>query len=269
MARQHLALGIERQISQTKAAAAWPANDHYNLALSDDSTLSDLTCFQSQYLDIIPKSWTVLSLTLSESRDEIRITKFRSCHGPFILNLPLDRHSQDRGEETFGFEQGKAELRDIVALANYSTHDAPDPSRKGAKTAWWEARAALDARLKDLLVNIESIWFGGFRGIFDNNVGSPDLLSRFQQSLNNITDKYLPSRAKQTKVKKYDRVILDPHVLELFVALGSPNEREIDEDLLDLLYFVVDILQFHGEHNAYDEIDFDGVSQILLVECLY
>ena len=262
MTRQHLTLGIERQISQTKVGAGWPANDHDNFALSGDPIPSDLTCFQSQYLDIIPKSWMVLSLTLSESRDEIRISKFRACHGPFILNLPLDRHSQDRGEETFGFEQGKAELRDIVTLANYSTHDAPNLSRKGAKTAWWEARAALDARMKDLLVNIESIWFGGFRGIFDNNVGSPGLLSRFQQSLNNILDKYLPSRQKQTKFKTHDRVILDWHVLELFVALGNPNERELDEDLLDLLYFVVDILQFHGEHNAFDEVDFDAVSYV-------
>ena len=258
--KQHQALCMERQISLTRNPENWLAND---VVLTQPHQLipGDLASFQSQYLDIIPSSWTVFSLTLSDSRDEIRITKFRPHHGPFILNLPLGRRSQDGDEEPFGFEQGKAELRDIVTLANFSTHDAPDTSRKGARTAWWEARAALDARLKDLLVNIESIWFGGFRGVFGHNVGSLDLLSRFQQSLNNILDKHLPSRQKQTKAKESDQVTLDLHVLELFVTLGNPNEREIDEELLDLLYFVIDILQFHGERNAYDEVDFDAVSR--------
>ena len=53
---------------------------------------------------------------------------------------------------------------------------------------------------------------------------------------------------------------LDQRVLELFIGLGSPGEAEdLEEPLMDLLYFVVDILQFHGERNAYDEIDFDSV----------
>ncbi|KAG7009884.1 hypothetical protein G7Y79_00001g001560 [Physcia stellaris] len=261
--KQHQALCIERQLSLTRNPENWPANDVV-LTQPHETIPSDLASFQSQYLDIIPSSWTVFSLTLSESQDEIRITKFRPHHGPFILNLPLGRRSQDGDEEPFGFEQGKTELRDIVTLANFSTHDAPDPSRKGARTAWWEARAALDARLKDLLVNIESIWFGGFRGVFGHNVGSLDLLSRFQQSLNNILDKHLPSRQKPTKAKESDQIALDLHVLELFVTLGNPNEREIDEELLDLLYFVIDILQFHGERNAYDEVDFDAMTIELL-----
>ena len=55
---------------------------------------------------------------------------------------------------------------------------------------------------------------------------------------------------------------LDLRVLELFVGLGNPSDsNDLDEPLMDLLYFVVDILQFNGERNAYDEIDFDSVSQ--------
>ena len=49
----------------------------------------------------------------------------------------------------------------------------------------------------------------------------------------------------------------------MFVSLGCPSEsNDVDEPLMDLLYFVVDILQFNGERNAYDEIDFDSVSYI-------
>ena len=263
ISRHKQALHLERQISIISVAAAWPTKDLSGSASLGKIVSNDLASFQSEYLDIIPRSWRVISLGLSESHDELRISKYCFGHEPFILNLPLARHSQEDGEENFDFEHGKTELLDIITLANYSTHDAPDTSRKGATIAWWDTRDALDARLKNLLINIESIWFGGFRGIFGHDPGSPELLSRFQQSLHMILDKYLPSRHKQTKNKKQHRILLDSHVLELFVALGNPDDKYLEETLIDLLYFVVDILQFHGERNAYDEVDFDAVSKLI------
>ncbi|KAK4691901.1 separase, partial [Lecanoromycetidae sp. Uapishka_2] len=187
----------------------------------------------------------------------------RACQTPFVLRLPLDRHSSELecDEEKFGFDQGKAELQDIISLANRSTHGAEELSHKGAKTEWWEARNTLDARLKDLLNNIQTIWLGGFKGILSQEHQDPDLLSRFQQSLQNILDKHLPSRQKSGKGHQSSRVTLDSRVLELFVGLGPPSEcNDVDEPLMDLLYFVVDILQFSGERNAYDEVDFDSIT---------
>ena len=263
ISKQKEALHIERQISIIPIAAEWPTKDLNGSASVGEIGSYDLAGFQSEYLDIVPKAWTVISLGLSESHDELRISKYRFGHEPFILNLPLARHSQEDEEGTFDFEHGKTELLDIIALANYSIHDAPDTLSKGARTAWWDTRDALDGRFKNLLVNIENIWFGGFRGIFGHDPGNPELLSRFQQSLHMILDKYLPSRHKQIKNKKKHRILLDSHVLELFVALGKPDDKDLEETLIDLLYFVVDILQFHGERNAYDEVDFDAVSKII------
>lgn len=223
----------------------------------------ELVTFQAEYLDIIPRNWNVVSLTLSQSREEILISKIRSGQTPFVLRLPLDRHvSLDRDEEEgFGYDQGKAELQDIIGLANASTNSAQELSHKGAKTEWWEKRHALDARLHDLLRNIETVWLGGFKGIFSHLVQSSALLSRFHQSLQNILDKHLPSRQKSGRGKQSSRVSLDLRVLELFVGLGNPDDSyNVDESMMDLLYFVVDILQFNGERNAYDEIDFDSVS---------
>ena len=265
ISKQKQALQVERQISISPIAVEWPTKDLSGSAPLGEIHYNELASFQSEYLDIVPKSWKVISLGLSESHDELRISKYRVGHEPFILNLPLARHSQEDEEETFNFEHGKTELLDIIALANYSTHDAPDTSRKGARTAWWDTRDALDARLKNLLINIENIWFGGFRGVFGHDPGSPELLSRFQQSLHMILDKYLPSRHRQTKIKKQHRILLDSQVLELFVALGNPDEKDLEETLMDLLYFVIDILQFHGERNAYDEVDFDAVSKMIVL----
>ncbi len=219
--------------------------------------------FQKDYIDIIPKSWRVISISLSDSRNELSITKFQADYSPFVLRLPLGRNNSiDADEEVFGFEQGQAELREILEAANESAHDAAGRTGREAKTAWWDERNALDARLKDLLENIEKVWLGGFTGIFSQHAKRPELLAHFQKSFQTILDKYLPSRRKGTgKRKTAARITLDSRILDLFIGLGDASDEDCDfsEPLTDLLYFVVDVLQFHGELNAYAEIDFDSI----------
>lgn len=222
----------------------------------------DLSRFQRDYVDIIPKSWTVVSVSLSDSRQELSVTKLQAGHSPFVLRLPLGRqNSMDADEEVFGFEQGYAELRGIIDMANQSAHDALGKTGREAKTAWWEKREALDARLKDLLENIERVWLGGFSGIFSQHTRRPELLARFQKSFHNILDRHLPSRQKTGRRAAGPRITLDSRILDLFIGLGDASDEECDfsESLTDLLYFVVDVLQFHGELNAYAEIDWDPI----------
>ena len=263
MIRESSAIQVECKLPDGKDSLDWPKEDAVEGHDSGEMhNQLELSTFQAEYIDIIPQDWNVVSMTLSQERDEILISKMRAGQTPFILRLPLNRHnSMDQEEETFGYDQGKAELHDIISLANISTHSAQEFSHKGAKTEWWEGRATLDARLKDLLTNMENIWLGGFKAIFSQTAQSPALLSRFQQSLQNILDKHLPSRQKTGRGSQSSRVALDLRVLELFVGLGNPSDsNDLEEPLVDLLYFVVDILQFNGERNAYDEVDFDSVS---------
>ena len=181
---------------------------------------------------------------------------------PFVLKLPMARNKlQDFDEETaFDFAAGIDELRDIIRLSDYSCHHAPDTSIKGGKTEWWAGREALDHRMHELLINMENIWLGGFRGILSQHRRQPDLLGRFRKSMENILDRHLPSR--QGSKSKATKITLDSNVLELFIGLGDDKDGTIDmdEQVLDLLYFVVDVLQFGGERNAYDELDFDSMS---------
>ncbi|KAI9823939.1 MAG: hypothetical protein M1832_002257 [Thelocarpon impressellum] len=263
LCREKEAIQIEKQPAK-ETLLQWPAPEAG--AHQHDHFPSDYGRFQKDYIDIIPSQWTVMSISLSDARDELYISKLQAGQTPFILRLPLDRHnSRDADEEIFNFEQGRDELGEIIELANFSAHDARDMSGKGAKTQWWAEREALDARLRDLLLNIENMWLGGFRGVFSQRRVRRQqdvLLARFQQSFHQILDKHLPSRQqpKQRGGKAQQRVTLDPRILELFVGLGGlVDGRELDEPLTDLLYFVVDVLQFHGERNAYDEIDFDSI----------
>ncbi|KZF25059.1 hypothetical protein L228DRAFT_280329 [Xylona heveae TC161] len=260
LSRDKKSLLAEKQ-SLTEDAWKWPKSEGVvEDEIEAQSSFTDLSAFQRDFIDIIPSNWTAISIALNETRDELYVSRLRAGETPFIIRLPLDRHnSRDAEEMVFNFDDGKAELAEIIELANFSTHSARAMTSKGEKAAWWAEREALDSRLHELLMNIENIWLGGFRGVFSQQTRHPELLGRFQQSFENSLNKHLPSRLK--KGKAATKITLDPRILELFVGLQRTNEEEeeLDEPLTDLLYFVVDILQFHGERNAYDEIDFDSL----------
>ncbi|KAH5055187.1 separase [Parastagonospora nodorum] len=220
------------------------------------TTVSD---FQREYIDIIPETWNAVSLALNDTRDELYVTRYESGLSPFLLRLPLARHaSRDMDEEEFSFEDGKRDFDEIIELSDFSTRTAKDMTSREARQQWWAEREALDTRLHELLINIENIWLGGFKGVFSQHERQPSLLARFRKSLENILNQHLPSRKKKSQAK---RPTLDTRVLELFIGLGDANDEELDLDeaLMDLMYFVVDILHFNGERNAYDEIDFDAM----------
>ncbi|KAI0024813.1 peptidase family C50-domain-containing protein [Xylariomycetidae sp. FL0641] len=254
-----------RDDSAKETKASWPTvTGHVDVRRSSLGCALDVSRFQRDYVDIIPKTWSVVSLSLSDDKKDLCITKLQAGHSPFALRVPLERAiSRDADNEVFSFEQGRAELLDIIEVANRTCHDARDMSRKEAKSAWWAEREELDERLKELLENIEQTWLGGFRGILSQQHKRSDLLTKFSKSLQQVLDRHLPSRqpakGKRAKTAPKPKVNLDPRILDLFIGLGDASvpQCELDEQLTDLLYFVVDILQFHGEINAYDEINFE------------
>jgi separase len=254
---------ISREMSTVEAEKGY---SNHNLALqlvtqSSDSHLSAAR-FQKEYVDIIPNDWTAVSITLSEDHNELCIARYRANKAPFLLRLPMTRNKMQDIEDSeespaFDFESGKAELQEIIELSNYSCSKPPSAMTAEAKQSWWNEREALDLRMQELVVNIENIWLGGFKGILSQHRKNTGLLARFRKSFDGILDRHLPSR--QGAKGKPKRLVLDINILELFVGLGDDLDGEVDmdEQVLDLLYFVVDILQFNGERNAYDEVDFD------------
>ncbi|KAL5390898.1 hypothetical protein DPSP01_001397 [Paraphaeosphaeria sporulosa] len=244
---------VDQEVMSREVCLQWPK------LTGKQRFIASPTDFQHDYIDIIPETWCVVSLALSEEQDELYITRYQRNTSPFVLRLPLARHSsRDLDEEEFTFADGKRELEEIIELSDFTTRNAKDLTSREGRRQWWEDREALDVKLRELLLNIEKIWLGGFRGIFSDHVHQPGLLARFRKSFDNILDRHLPSRQKRGQQKRPN---LDPRVLELFIGLGDASnpDLDLDEALTDLIYFVVDILQFNGEPNAYDEIDFDSM----------
>lgn len=259
--RERLSIDIDKQLVSLSDPLTWPAS-----ALATVETDVDACSrFTKDYIDILPENWNVLSLSISADQTEFVISKIRNGRTPFLLRLPLKRGTSDEEEEEeFTFDEGKQEMREIIKLANTSAHDARSRTDRNSKKEWWALRESLDRRLETLLQNIENVWLGGFRGIFSPVSRNVDLLSRFASSFHNILDKHLPSRRKGGQGGDL-KLMLHPSVLELFIGIRDIEDGSDPEDsIMDLLYFVVDILQFQGERNAYDEIDFD----MMIVETL-
>ncbi|BFZ60702.1 separin protein [Saitoella coloradoensis] len=222
----------------------------------------DVPHFQQDFINIIPSNWMVVSVTLSEDLTELYIGRVQSGQAPLVLRLPLNRHAGNDDEDMdFSYETALEELKEVLSSSNASTKRAKDIRDRETKLAWWNERMALDARLKVLLENIELCWLGGFKGIFNNRKSDAKLFARFRASFAQIMSKHLPfCRGRKSKAAGD----IDARLLELFIALGPPPASDVDNDedktaelLEDIIYFVLDIYQFHGEPIAYDEVDID------------
>jgi separase len=252
----------ERCAIQAETQSISDTESHENEKADPKRTETGSNIFEQEFKDLIgelPQSWIIASVGLSQDHTELLLSRIEACGSPFLMRVPLGRPDADDTEvREFTFHDAKAELVEIVRLAAESSHDERGAGDKQARKEWFAEREKLDCRLKLLLTNIENVWLGGFRGLLDCDDIDRSLLSRFGQSLSLSLDAHLPSRQKAGKT--FERVNLHAHVLELFVRLpfkeGSP---ELDDSITDLLYFVIDILQFNGEPNAYDEIDFDAL----------
>jgi separase len=259
MARESSVIETDVTLSNKSTISSWPESVYGDRTTNQLSSM-DAPSIDIGFLDKLPAEWSIVSMQLGKARDELSVTKLHVGQSPFSLRIPLRRSSSDEpDEEDFGFAAAKVELLDIIETANKTAHDSRGQSDKQAKKSWWAEREALDERLRILLENIENVWLGGFRGILAHQPRQQDLLSRFSGSLDRSLDQHLPSRQKSRRTTGTESH-LHAHVLDLFVALGHPDNRDLSDSIADLLYFVVDILQFQGEQNAYDEIDFDMIT---------
>lgn len=210
-----------------------------------------------QQLNNLPASWSVVSLTLTEDNGELLLSKIIAGRDPFVVRIPLRRSNEGDGIDEFSFEDARSSMKEIIEAANSSCHDTRGTSDKATRAQWHGDRERLDGRLESLLGDIERIWLGGFRGALSPQAFGAEKIRQFGRLLTQSLNKNLPSRQKGSM--EDGRVEVHEHILELFLGLGNPDEDDLDDSVMDLLYFVVDILQFSGECNAYDEIDWDAI----------
>lgn len=261
------------------------ADLHSSVNLESSKLHDMMVSYKNKFLDNLPERWAVVSISICEETGSLVLTRFERGRGPLLISLPLNRHnSRDANEDFFSFDKGLSQLREIIDLSNAtaSVQRTSSIKTKENRQAWWKERYDLDQRLQELLKDAEHCWIGGFLGMFSMTKTFKHLMENFSNQFLKILRTHLPSRnwvmgggrrrgvgSKRGLVPpsangvasildlKDIEIEVDPLLFELFVNLGEPETIEDPGMLEDLTYFILDTLQFHGERNAYDEIEID------------
>lgn len=252
--REAFAIKTDIRIQGTRYLSEWPSHAHGSEVIDTNNSIHLPLCQGD--VSTLPSSWKVISISISNDKRDLLLGSMQRDREPFTLRLPIQRQMDDDDDEAdpFDYTTCRTEFLEIIEQANVSAHATGSRNDKQVKKDWWARRESLNAQLAILLENIENIWLGGYRGIFCAEMPDQACFAKFAQSLERILDTHLPSRQKSVAGT---RTKVHQNVLDLFIGLGDPDLIDLDEPVADLLAFVVDILQFSGEANAYDEIDFD------------
>jgi separase len=124
----------------------------------------DLASLATSQVDQLPTNWTFISITVTEDRNTMILSRQRSHREPLVFCLPLDRQGRrDGNDEHFTFIDAIQELDSIIRDSNSTALGAKNVKGHDQKVQWWETRRALDKRLGELLSNIEFCWLGVFK----------------------------------------------------------------------------------------------------------
>ncbi|EIW70220.1 hypothetical protein TREMEDRAFT_29861 [Tremella mesenterica DSM 1558] len=207
-------------------------------------------------LSILPPEWAVISINVTDDRNTMFVTRHQKDHEPLVFCLPLDRQGRREGDDDlFTFDAAISELKSIIEASDQSARSAKDVAdTTAAKKDWWAVRQALDRRMKTLVETIEFCWLGAFKTIFSSRQGrSTKKLKEFRTKLDRIFAYALSGNG--IAISKH-QVHLDDALLECFITLSSKSR---DEEIEDLVYFILDIYQFHGVPVALAELDIDQI----------
>ncbi|WAQ82072.1 hypothetical protein PtA15_2A385 [Puccinia triticina] len=203
-------------------------------------------------LPALPAGWHVVSIHLAFDQDSLFLIQHNQTCDPLGVKLPLDRFNRrEGGDELFTLKVALEELQAIVSKSNAATQRARHVTGRQDKISWWQERKDLDIRMRNLIERIENDWLGACKGLLrpSNKVND---MATLQAALENIFRHHLICSQDKTV---YNRP-LDEHIVNCFISLPI-NCR--DEDLEDLIQFVVDSYQIHEAPVVGDEVDVDQV----------
>ncbi|KAG0656970.1 Separin [Monosporozyma unispora] len=200
--------------------------------------------------------FNIVSIDICSLTDNLILSKYNGLFNDWTtLRIPLKGgHSRDVDLEYFSFSDGFKEINDIIKCNDMTTSNKVTNSiltAEGRKN-WWNKRYELDKRLENLLSKMSNNWLGGFKGFFDPCVIDVHAFEDFSKQFYHILHEFLPSRKHFKDPSKF--IQIEEWILELFLKLDCEDKKYIYQ-VEDLLFFVLDILLYHGEENAYCEID--------------
>ncbi|WVN89000.1 uncharacterized protein L203_104216 [Cryptococcus depauperatus CBS 7841] len=208
-------------------------------------------------LDDLPSNWAVISINVSDDRNTMFISRHQKGHEPIVFCLPLDRQGKREGDDDiWTFDAAVEELETIIKASNEGARKAKSITTQEGKAEWWAERRALDKRMEELCFNLEFVWLGAFKTILNpKGLFEEGALEDFRDNLNKVFQPILSNGRNKSK-KTSPNLLLDDALLECFASLSSKCK---EDEIEDLVYFILDIYQFHGVPVALSELDIDAI----------
>ncbi|KAF7294812.1 Cysteine peptidase C50 [Mycena indigotica] len=238
------------------------------------SQAPDISTISASQMANVPQNWTILHMGVTDDKSTLFVTRQYGgdvSTNPLVFCIPLKGRREEDETDSLTFDAALREFDEIIRLSDEGTRRAIHVKNEPeARAQWWKERTALDQRLRELLENIEYCWLGAFKTILSPRANLSasaisDLRVQFDkvfhrglrfQDKNFKTKPALAHRRMPSETQIPSRVTLDDVLLECFSTL-SPQCR--DEELEDLVFFVLDLYQFHGVPVAIAEVDIDQV----------
>jgi len=140
----------------------WKAVSSRHSAAKFDPELSSRSMVER-----LPHNWTVLSISISEDRRTIFVSRQRPDRQPLLFSIPLEGRREGE-EEAITFQGALDGFEEIIRLSDETTRSAERVTKtdRRQRCNWWAERTKLDTRLRELLENIEFCWLGAFKVSF-------------------------------------------------------------------------------------------------------
>ncbi|EDR03598.1 uncharacterized protein LACBIDRAFT_307095 [Laccaria bicolor S238N-H82] len=221
----------------------------------------------------LPENWIIININITDDKSTLFISRREGgVEGsqPLVFCVPLKGrrdNGDDNEEDHLGFDDAIGELREIVRLSDEGTKTAVNIKSDDAEARanWWKLRGDLDTRLRELLENIEFCWLGAFKTILSpRSDATPEMILDLRAQFDKIFQRSLHVKDQKTKQRAGNhkkttsqaqapsQLTLDDPILKCFSTL-SPKCK--DEELEDLIYFILDLYSFHGVPVAIAEVD--------------
>lgn len=148
--------------------------EYWNIVEDNHSTAKfDPVLLSQSIAGRLPHNWTVVSISVSEDRRTIFVSRQRPRRQPLLFSIPLEGRREGE-EETITFQGALDEFEEIIRLNDETTRSAERVTKtdRRQRCNWWAERTKLDTRLRELLENIEFCWLGAFKvllGISDRS----------------------------------------------------------------------------------------------------
>jgi hypothetical protein len=171
-----------------------------------------------------------------------------------IFKLPLKRQATRDGcvnGKGLSYSLAMERFEVLMQRNKESTANAKDCISLSQRKKWYSLRSKLNDDLEAFLIELQTLWFGGFTGLLKSCKYDESKLDIFKTKLEKLVFKEIRKSTPNIKMLQFDA-----ELCKIIIA-GGPNLGY--EEAEDILYYLFDVYQVNGVPIAFDEIYIEEV----------